>query len=162
MAVLTTGMWQGRQLPLGLTVQTVVRTRIGRPGLLRHTGCGIRVARQALGFVKGSSFLGVAVRIVARQAVDFSGTLGVTPAPSHICGRKTDCERIGAPNLLPQGSVTLTAQADNLLAGTATGLRDRQVGEFECDRREVISAWSMTPFATNCLIGRFRACPITR
>jgi hypothetical protein len=135
---------------------------IGRAGLLRNTGCGARVARQALGFVKSSSFLGVAVRIVASQAVQVPGALGITPAPCHVCGGKADREGIAPPNLLPQWSMTLTAQADDLLASTAAGLRDCHVGELECDRCEVISAWSMTTFATNSSIGRFRACPFTR
>jgi hypothetical protein len=127
--------------------------RIGRAGPPRHTGRGARVARQALGFVESSSFLGIAMRIVASQAVQVFGALGVTPAPGQVCGGETDCEGVAAPNLLPQWSVTLTAQADDLVAGTATGLDDCQVGKLECDRREVISTWAMTPFASNSSIG---------
>ena len=133
------------------------RLTLGRRRMLgSYTGRSARVARQAFGFVIGGSLLGIAVRTVARQAIERPSTLQIAATPREIRGGKTYREGIIASNVLPERTVALTAQGNDLVpcAITAVWPRDCHVAELERDRLQVVCSRPMTTFAANPTIGR--------
>lgn len=104
----------------------------------------------------GSSFLGIAVGVVASQAIEGPAALRKASTPREIRGGKTCRQGIIAHNVFSERTVALTAHSNDLVPSTITvaGPCNCHVGKLERDRLQVIRSWSVTTFAPNSTIGR--------
>ena len=139
--------------PRHVTLDTTVGGVDGTAGL---AGAGA-MASEALGFVGGGPLLGIPMRVMAGDAVEFPSTGGVTsallqpivlePEPARVVFTTHECLWSGQ-------AVTSSAHLVDRRSVLSTGIDDRQVGKLSLHRENVMTSGPVAALAANRMVGR--------